>query len=68
MENERANKYAQLQLVEIANHSPEVNAVPQGDEGGDYEVVTVTLDSGAYNTVGPLKVGSYFPVKPTEAS
>ena len=48
--------------------TPEVNAVPQGDEGGDYEVVTVTLDSGAYNTVGPLKVGSYFPVKPTSAS
>ena len=31
-------------------------------------MVTVTLDSGAYNTVGPRKVGSYFPIKPTEAS
>ena len=48
--------------------APEVNAVPQEEDGGDYEVVTVTLDSGAYNTVGPLKVGSYFPVKPTTAS
>ena len=33
-----------------------------------HEVITVTLDSGAYNTVGPRRVGSYFPIKPTEAS
>ena len=63
-----ADKYAQVQLVEMPNHTPEVNAVPQGDESGDYEIVTVTLYSGAYNLVGPLKVGSHFPVKPTEAS
>ena len=67
-ENDWTNKYARVQLVEMSTQTPEVNAVPQGDDGGDYEVVTVTLDSGAYNTVGPLKVGSYFPVKPTSAS
>ena len=61
-------KYAQVQLVERPDCAPEVNEVPQGSGNGVYEVVTVTLDSGAYNTVGPRKVGSYFPVKPTEAS
>ena len=67
-EKDWADRYAQVQLVEMPNHTPEMNAVPQGDESGYYEIVTVTLDPGAYNTVGPLKVGSYFPVKPTEAS
>ena len=62
------DKYAQVQLVDRPDLAPEVNEVPQGSESGVYEVVTVTLDSGAYNTVGPRKVGSYFPVKPTEAS
>ena len=62
------DKYAQVQLVERADCAPEVNEAPQGNNNGDYETMTVTLDSGAYNTVGPRKVGSYFPVKPTEAS
>ena len=62
------DKYAQVQLVDRPDLAPEVNEVPQGSESGVYEVVTVTLDSGAYNTVGPRRVGSYFPVKPTEAS
>ena len=61
------DKYAQVQLVERPDCAPEVNEVPPGNGNGDYETVTVTLDSGAYNTVGPRKVGSYFPVKPTEA-
>lgn len=26
------------------------------------------MDSGAYHTVGPPRVGTHFPVKPTEAS
>ena len=68
MESDWASKYAQVQLVEMSAQGPEVNAVPQNEENGDYEVVTVTLDSGAYNTVGPPKVGTYFPVKPTSAS
>ena len=67
-ESDWSNKYAQVQLVELPNEQPEVNAVPQSEESGEYEVVTVTLDSGAYNTVGPPKVGTYFPVKPTSAS
>ena len=61
-------KYAELQLVERPDCAPEVNEVPQGGENGVYEVITVTLDSGAYNTVGPRRVGSHFPIKPTEAS
>ena len=48
--------------MERADCAPEVNDVPQGSDNGDYETVTVTLDSGAYNAVGPLKVGLYFPV------
>ena len=44
----------------------EVNAVPQGDDNS--EVITVTVDSGAYNTVGPPKTGTHFPLKPTHAS
>ena len=62
------DKYAQVQLVERPDCAPEVNEVPQGSGNGVYEVATVTLDSGAYNTLGPRRVGSYFPAKPTEAS
>ena len=67
-ESDWSNKYAQVQLVELPNEQPEVNAVPQSEDAGEYEVVTVTLDSGAYHTVGPPGVGTYFPVKPTPAS
>ena len=46
----------------------EVNAVPKSNRDTDHETITVTVDSGAYNTVGPPKVGTHFEVKPTEAS
>ena len=59
--------YADIQLVERPDSAPEVNAVPQQADGG-FETVTVTLDSGACRAVGPPRVGSYFPDKPTEAS
>ena len=51
---------------EIVNR--EVNAVPASNQDADYETISVTVDSGAYNTVGPPKVGTHFDVKPAEAS
>ena len=46
-------KYAELSLVEMGAGIPEVNAVPKTDSDGDFEIISVTVDSGAYNTVGP---------------
>ena len=46
----------------------EVNAVPTVNQDADYETISVTVDSGAYNTAGPPKVGTHFDVKPAEAS
>ena len=37
-----------------------------GDDG--YEKVTIIVDSGAADTVGPKKVGDELPIKPTRAS
>ena len=61
-------KYAELDLVECETINREVNAVPTTNQDSSFEVITVTVDSGAYNTVGPPKVGTHFEVKPTEAS
>ena len=61
-------KYAQVQLVERQERAPEVNAAPQSGGKEGHEIVIVTLDAGAYNTVGPPQVGSYFLIKPAEAS
>ena len=61
-------KYAELSLVEVNVESPEVNAVPKMSEDKDFETLTVTVDSGAYNTVGPVKVATHFKVEPTKAS
>ena len=46
----------------------EVNAVPTINQDADYEIISVTVDSGAYNTVGPPKTGTYFNLAPTDAS
>ena len=48
--------------------SPEVNAVPTMNEDNNFETLVVTVDSGAYNTVGPIKVATHFKVEPTKAS
>ena len=43
---------------------------PQGPQG-QYtveQVVEMTVDSGACNTIGPKEVGSHFPLYETEAS
>ena len=61
-----AQKCAEVGLVEAVNDTREVNAVPKGDS--NTEVITVTVDSGAYNTVGPPKTGTHFTLKPTTAS
>ena len=61
-------KYAELSLVECEAVNREVNAVPSTNQDTNYETIAVTVDSGAYNTVGPPKVGTHFEVKPTEAS
>ena len=61
-------KYAELNLVECETVNREVNAVPSNNQDTNYETITVTVDSGAYNTVGPPKVGTHFEIKPTEAS
>ena len=60
--------YAELNLVEMGLTSPEVNAVPKLEKDTDFEVVTVTADSGAYNTVGPTTAATHFKITPTEAS
>ena len=61
-------KYAELELVEVGAGGHEVNEVPKLNQDTKFEVISVTVDSGAYNTVGPPKVGTYFNVTPTEAS
>ena len=61
-------KYAELALVEVGTGGPEVNEVPKVNYDADFEVISVTVDSGAYNTVGPPKTGTYFNLAPTEAS
>ena len=61
-------KYAELSLVEVNVESPEVNAVPKMSEDKDFETLTVTVDSGAYNAVGPVQVATHFKVEPTKAS
>ena len=47
---------------------PEVNAVPKTGQDADFETISVTVDSGAYNTVGPPHIGTYFKIANTEAS
>ena len=61
-------KYAELDLIEVNVEGPEVNAVPKMDEDQAFETLVVTVDSGAYNTVGPKKVATHFKVEPTKAS
>ena len=61
-------KYAELNLIEMGAGVPEVNAVPKMEQNSDFETITVTVVSGAYNTVGPLTTGKHFKVTPTEAS
>ena len=61
-------RYAELELVEVGAGGPEVNEVPKVNQDTNHETITVTVDSGAYNTVGPPNVGTHFEVKPTEAS
>ena len=62
------NRYEVLGLVETEDTSlgQDINEVPR--QGDKEETVTVTLDSGAYNTVGPPRVATHFPVKPTPMS
>ena len=60
-------RYAEVNLVERDAPGHEVNAVPKVNEDTDYEIITVTVDSGAYNTVGPPTVGTHFKLSPTEA-
>ena len=46
----------------------EVNAIPRQELEANVEVITVTVDSGAYHTVGPPRIGTHFPIKATESS
>ena len=66
LEEEKKTNLGQVGLVEVNQSGREVNSVPVSDDQN--EIVVVTLDSGAYNTVGPPKVGTRFPVQPTNAS
>ena len=61
-------KYAELSLVEMGAGIPEVNAVPKTEQDSSFEIISVTVDSGAYNTAGPPKVGTHFMINPAEAS
>ena len=65
-------KYAEVCLVERESVDREVNEVPVNKQrvkfDVPYETVTVTVDSGAYNTVGPPSVGTHFKITDTEAS
>ena len=47
---------------------PEVSAVPKTEQDSGFEIISATVDSGAYKTVGPPKVGTHFNINPTEAS
>ena len=55
-----------MNLVESPMDIKEVNAIPRVSD--DVEVITVTVDAGAYNTVGPPKTGTHFPHEQTSAS
>eukprot|EP00959_Pyramimonas_sp_CCMP1952_P333190 6976901-Pyramimonas_sp.AAC.1 len=50
----------------MRDYDPEINAVPP--QSATHETIVVTVGSGAYNTVGPPKVGTYCPIKQTDAS
>ena len=49
-------------------YTPEVNAVPTANHDTNFEIISVTVDSGAYNTVGPPTTGTYFDITPTETA
>ena len=53
-------KYAEVCLVGVGCEVPEVTAIPKVEHNADIETVVVTVDSGAYNTVGPPTVGTHF--------
>eukprot|EP00959_Pyramimonas_sp_CCMP1952_P461238 9481258-Pyramimonas_sp.AAC.3 len=59
-------KHCEIGLIEMKSAAPEINSVPV--QNATHETIVVTVDSGAYNTVGPPKVGTYFPIKHTNAS
>ena len=61
-------RYADIQSVERDKEQQEVNSIPRHDQDESVETVTVAVDSGAYRTVGPPRVATHFPVKPTESS
>ena len=50
----------------MQSDDPEINAAPNAS--ATHETIVVTVDSGAYNTVGPRHVGTHFPIKHMEAS
>ena len=49
-------------------NSPGVNAVPKANQDVNFETISVTVDSGAFNTVGPPTIGTHFKITPAEAS
>ena len=61
-------RYAELGLAEMGEVNPEVSAAPKIDENAEFEIISVTVGSGAYNTAGPQTTGTHFKVTPTEAS
>ena len=59
-------KCKEIGSIEMKSDGPEINAVP--NTSATHETIVVTVDSGAYNTVGPRHVGTHFQIKHTEAS
>ena len=75
------NYWKELQSVEkeedeVEETRPEIMAVgttrdqlnTTDGHGSNYEKVTITVDSGAVDTVGPKKIAEELPIKPTKAS
>ena len=65
-QKEAINEAGKVNLVETVMDPKEVNSVPKNLD--NMELITVTVDSGAFNTVGPPKTGTHFPLKQTQAS
>ena len=55
-----------INSVEREDEPKEIMSIGSNDK--NYERVTITVDSGAADTVGPKKIGEKLPIKPTKAS
>ena len=63
------NQWKELQSVEEEEEEDKTIMTVDRNDGSDgYEKVTITVDSGAADTVGPKAVADKLPIRPTRSS